>query len=219
MTADIIWIKAHGFNDPLLGAGSIDKDRRLIVSEAAKRGMVVHVDCDENTDYGNLGLFKVRAARHEPVARMVAAIEKTLDAGQTAVLEGYSNGWNFLLQAIQIVCDGGYKLAPGQHIIMLGIHPAGRTKPDIPPEVTAVWFWITKSDWPCRLATWAGFFRFVPQWGRLGYAGYKGDDPRVVRPDKDISNIAKGHGGAYHDHNLKWGAKEKVEWVLSMFAI
>lgn len=204
------WIKAHGFNDESAGENNIDKDRELIVAEGERRGLEIDVDSD-SADYGYWSLRKVRYMRHEPVSRMVAAIENAIADGDHVVLEGYSNGWNYLLQAIQIVCDKYFFTRGDQKIIMLGVHPAGRTKPDLPKCVHSVELYITRSDWAVRLATWASFFRLAPQWGRLGYKGYQGDDERFNT--RHLSNIAKGHGGAYHDTNLGWMAAEKVECV------
>lgn len=209
----IAWGKGHGFSDPTEGDGNINKDRLLIRQEGAKRGLDIAVDGESNK-YGDYGLFEVRRHRHEVVARMVSWIEKQLEAGNVVVLEGYSNGCNYWIQAVRQVCLGRPDLMPGQRILMILVHAAVRTKVEIPDCVNAVWFWTTRSDWAVRAATFASIFRLVPQWGRAGYLGYRGDDERVTKPDMDLTNVAEGHGGAYHDHNLRWGAKEKVEWVL-----
>jgi hypothetical protein len=209
---DIAWGKVHGFNDPSSGDDNINKDRLLIKSEGAKKDAKIVVDTDA-TKYGFWRLFWVRYKRHEPVSRLVTWVEKQLDEDKTVVLEMYSNGWNYGLQAIQLVCDNRIDLKPGQKILMLGVHPAGRRKFYLPDCVQSVEIWITKSDWIVRLATYASFLRLTPKWGRLGYKGPKTKDPRIGT--RDLSNIAKGHGGAYHDHILEWGAKEKVEWVLA----
>lgn len=213
----IWWGKGHGFNDESQGANNIDKDSLLLPVLGSRYGFKVEVAHDK-VNYGFWSLRRVRFQRHRVIARMVDAIEEALDRGDSVVLEGYSNGWNYWLQAIRLVCDRHLVLAPGQKIIMLGVHPAGVTKPAIPQCVDWVQIYFTRSDWAVRFATWASVLRLAPQWGRLGFVGYQGDDPRVSQPGRDLTDRAKGHGGAYHDWNYKWFAKEKMECVASRFA-
>lgn len=202
-------LKAHGFNDKTKGKGNIDKDKRWFERKGVK------VDTD-SMDYGYWRLMWVRFRRHEPVIRMVMAIEKALDSGSSVVIEGYSNGWNYALQALDLVCDESLVLRPNQKILMIGVHPAGLTRPNIPPCVSAVRIYYTRSDSAVRAAGWASFLRLVPNWGRLGYSGYKGKDPRVS--NRDMTNIARGHGSLYQDLNYVWFAKEKHEWVMSQLS-
>lgn len=206
------WQKAHGFNDKTGGAGNIDLNAGDIEAIGNKQGIKITVDCD-SLDYGFWKLQWVRFRKHEPVMRMVVEIEKALASGQTVVLEGYSNGWNYLLKALRQVCDEYLVLMPGQRIYLIGVNPAGKANPEIPMCVDAVRVYHSKSDWAVRFATWASFLRIAPEWGRLGNVGYKGDDPRVT--SQNITDVAKGHGGGYRGKTRAWLAKKQITWVLS----
>lgn len=212
MTATWYWQKAHGFNDGTGGAENIDLNASTIVSAGHKNGITINVDCD-SLDYGFWKLLWVRFRKHGPVMRMVIEIEKAIATGQTVILEGYSNGWNYLLKALFQVCDEYLVLAPGQRIYLIGVSPAGNTRPKIPQCVHSVRIYHSKSDWAVKFATWAARLRIVPEWGRLGAIGYKGDDPRVT--SRDITDNAKGHGGGYREGVRDWLAHKQIKWVLS----
>lgn len=206
------WLKGHGFNDRSGGANNIDMNSAEVRREAASRGITMAVDHD-TMDYGYWKLSWVRLRKHGPVMRMVEAIEAALKAGNSVVLEGYSNGWNYILKALYLICDEYLVLAPGQHIYLIGVHPAGTTEPQIPPCVKAVMIYYSRSDWAVRWATWAAWLGIAPDWGRLGAVGYEGSDPRFKQ--RRLTDVAKGHGGAYQGATGPWLARKQVEWLAA----
>lgn len=204
------WIKVHGFNDRSGGSKNIDTDRDEIIRDGAKVGVTIDVDTD-SADYGFWRLMWVRFRKYEPIMRIVKAIEVAIQRGDTVVLEGYSNGWNYLLQALDLVCDDELILAPNQHIYLIGVHPAGKSKPTFPICIRRVMVYYTASDWAVRGATYASKLGIAPNWGRLGAIGYRGTDKRVR--STNLTSIAKGHGGAYREGVREWMAAKKVQFV------
>jgi hypothetical protein len=183
------FILIHGFNDPSAGEKNIDK----LAPPLVKLGHTVEKD---TADYGRIRLLWVRLRKHSAVLRILEAIKAALDNDQDVIIVAYSNGANYAFKALRLVFLGLVRIVL--------VHPALRSKARIPDSVSRGWVAFTRSDWTVRLASYVRWI--VPGWGRMGYRGYRGTDPRIE--SIDYTSIAKGHGGLFKDKVVQYYAGE-----------
>lgn len=172
----------HGFNDPSKGADNVD----LLAEPLEALGHIVEKD---GADYSWRFLIGTRLFRHDAVARIADAIYRAHESGRLVLVIAYSNGASYLFKALALVF--------GVSVRVVLIHPALSSKADIPDAVERGWVFITKSDWLVRLSPLVAWL--IPGWGAMGATGYRGDDPRL-KTTYDLTDVAKGHGGAFKPH-------------------
>jgi hypothetical protein len=177
-------ILIHGFKDRSAGADNVD----LIAPDLEAAGHVV--EKDETVDYGWVGLLGVRLFRYKAVARIVNALQAAAASDRPLCAVAYSNGGNYLFKALALLT--------GARVRVVLIHPALDTRAKIPAAVERGWVVITRSDWAVRLSVLVRWL--IPTWGAMGVAGYRGDDPRLQNTI-DLSDVARGHGGAFKPHS------------------
>lgn len=180
MSAYILII--HGFNDTTKGADNVD----LLAPPLEAMGHIVEKD---EADYSWRFLIGTRFFRHDAVARIADAVVRAHESGRPVVVIAYSNGADYLFKALRLV----FRI----RVRVILIHPALASKADIPVVVERGWVFITRSDWPVRLAPLVSWL--IPGWGAMGVLGYRGDDKRLQNT-YDLTDVAKGHGGAFKPH-------------------
>ena len=182
------FILIPGYNDASEGRRNIDKLRPYLEA-------LGHTVDTDSADYGWFGLLMVRFRKHSVVLRIVRAVQSAQAEGKQVVVVGYSNGANYALRAT--------RLLTGAPIGLFLVHPALPAKAEFPEVISRVWIVLTRSDWIVRLATWTNW---LTGWGRMGYTGYRGEDPRAK--NLDYTDVAKGHGGSFKDEVVEWFANE-----------
>lgn len=182
------FILVPGYNDASEGRKNVDKLQPYLEA-------LGHTVDTASGDYGWYGLLRVRFRRHKVILRIVKAVQKAQGEGRDVCILGYSNGANYALRAA--------RLLSGPFISLFLVHPALPAKAKLSPVVSRAWVVMTRSDWAVRVATWTSWFT---GWGRMGYAGYQGNDSRFKT--LDYTDIAKAHGGAFADEVCEWFANE-----------
>ena len=178
-------ILVHGFNVRDGGKGTVDKLAPYLI----KAGY--YCDIDE-ADYGFLGLLAVRLRKFSAVRRIATALD-TAD-----VVITHSNGANFANKALKLreFHDQRYKV--------VSLSPALNSKARVPKNVEKGFVYYTRNDFWVWVS---GFIPFHP-WGRQGWHGYRGDDPRVV--NRDCSDLIKSHSDWFADENIEFIADEII---------
>jgi hypothetical protein len=188
MSAYILII--HGFNDPSKGADNVD----LLAEPLEALGHIVERD---EADYSWRFLIGTRLFRHSAIARITDAIVAASESGRPVVAIAYSNGASYLFKALNLVF--------GISVRVILIHPALASRAKVPAALERGWVFITKSDWAVRLSPLVAWL--IPGWGAMGVTGYRGDDVRLQNT-YDLTDVAKGHGGAFKPYVLRLMVRE-----------
>ena len=178
-------ILVHGFNVRDGGKDTVDALAPYLI----KAGY--YCDIDE-VDYGYFSLLAVRFRKHSAVRRIANA----LDSADVVIC--HSNGSNFATKALKL------HEHHAQRLKVVHLSPAMNSKARVPDNVEKGFVFFTRSDFWVWLS---GFLPFHP-WGRAGWHGYTGDDPRIV--NREFSDLINGHSDWFSDDNIEFIASEVI---------
>ena len=180
-------VLVHGFNVRDGGANTVDRLAPYFV----RRGHQVDID---DADYGYFGLWAVRFRKRSAVVRILGALEKA------DVVISHSNGSNYANKAAKLLSH-----REGREIREVRLSPALNRSTACARRVKVCYVFHTLNDfW-----TWAaGFLPWHP-WGRQGWRGYQGQDPRLI--NFDYSDLVRGHSDWFSEDNLERVAQDILD--------